>query len=66
MPRYTTYQPGNTITEEDQKRVVRKLKNVGVAALALLLVGIGYVLVMPTQSTDRSNHAEVQHTPQHR
>ena len=63
MPRYTTYQPGNTVTEEEQKRFVRKLKFVGLATSALLLIGVGYVLVLPTQSTDRSQYTEVRPLP---
>jgi hypothetical protein len=64
MPRYTTHQPGNIITEEEQAQAVRKLKIVGLAAFALLLFAVGYVAVMPSQSIGRSQHSEVQLPPQ--
>jgi hypothetical protein len=47
-------------TEEEQTRAVRKLKIVGLAASALLLIGVGYVVVKPTPSTDRTQHVEAQ------
>ena len=59
MSRYTGYK----FTEEEQARAVRKLKLVGLAASALLLIGVGYVVVKSSQSTDRSQHVEAQPSP---
>jgi hypothetical protein len=50
-------------TEEEQARAVRKLKIIGVAASILLLIGVGYVVVEPSQSIDRSQHVEAQPSP---
>ena len=50
-------------TEEEQAQAVRKLKIVGLAASALLLIGVGYVVVEPSQSTNGSQHVEAQPSP---